>query len=297
MDMRINRELHFVLWTLFGACSVEPPLDDEAGTTTDPGGSTTTTSVSNASESDASESDASASEASESDASASSGSEEFVFIPLTDVPGCECDPFAQDCPEGEKCVPYASTGTTWNANKCVPVSGDGQVGESCSSGGIVEATDSCGADSVCWDVQEVEGGLLGVCTAYCSGTADVPSCPDGTNCSVSNQGSVTLCLTQCDPIAQDCPEGLACVWANDSFSCVLASPGNEAGAPCSQSECGVGLLCVEGQFVPGCLDSACCAPYCSLAAPSCPWPEAACVPFFESDPVPGFEDVGVCMSA
>ncbi len=36
----------------------------------------------------------------------------------------ECDPFAQDCPDGEKCVPYGSTGANGNdtdqrdARKC-----------------------------------------------------------------------------------------------------------------------------------------------------------------------------------
>jgi hypothetical protein len=287
--MRIFRNLYLVMSAQLVACSVELPANDEAGTTTDPGESSTSSGAAESSESPTSHPSDESSESSEpSDTSESSGSDELVFIPPFDVIGCECDPFAQDCPEGEKCVPYASTGVTWDANKCVPVSGDGQPGEPCSSGGIVEATDSCGADSICWD---------GVCTAFCSGPADLPSCPDGTSCFVAGEGSIAICLPDCDPITQDCPEGLACVWANAGFSCVFTTPGPAAGAPCSQRECGVGLLCVEGPLVPGCRDSACCAPYCSLAAPSCPWPEAACVPFFESDPPPGYEDVGVCVSA
>jgi hypothetical protein len=35
-----------------------------------------------------------------------------------------CDPFAQDCPAGEKCVPYDLAGNNWNANKCAAVVGD-----------------------------------------------------------------------------------------------------------------------------------------------------------------------------
>jgi hypothetical protein len=54
----------------------------------------------------------------------------------------ECDPFLQDCPEGEKCVSYASSGGSWDANKCVPVLGDGAAGEPCSYGGTTAARGS-----------------------------------------------------------------------------------------------------------------------------------------------------------
>src|SRR5262245_29604034 len=52
------------------------------------------------------------------------------FVPMTDTMAVsECDPWAQDCPEGEKCVAYGSTGGNWDANKCVLVTGDGQQGD------------------------------------------------------------------------------------------------------------------------------------------------------------------------
>src|SRR5262245_19219782 len=36
------------------------------------------------------------------------------FVPELDVwELIECDPFAQDCPDGQKCVPYGSSGGNW----------------------------------------------------------------------------------------------------------------------------------------------------------------------------------------
>src|SRR5690606_11833000 len=89
------------------------------------------------------------------------------FIPEDVVSGpAACDPWVQDCLEGEKCVPYASDGNNWNANRCVMVKGDGQLGDTCTWDGIVEASDSCGSDSHCWDVMDVDGQLQGVCTSF-----------------------------------------------------------------------------------------------------------------------------------
>jgi hypothetical protein len=109
----------------------------------------------------------------------------LFFIESTDTPGCECDPFAQDCPEGEKCVPYASTGETFNANKCVPVTGTAEPGDACTHDGDVVATDDCDAQSVCWN---------GTCAPFCDGTADDPVCSEGSWCLIGYEGSVNLCL-------------------------------------------------------------------------------------------------------
>ena len=64
-----------------------------------------------------------------------------------------CDPYMQDCPEGEKCVPMASPGSdAFDENKCVPVTGEGEPGDACAYGGVNEATDDCGPDSYCYFV-------------------------------------------------------------------------------------------------------------------------------------------------
>ena len=50
--------------------------------------------------------------------------EEGVIFILPDDGGTgvfECDLWGQDCPDGEKCMPWASNGGTWNATRCSPV--------------------------------------------------------------------------------------------------------------------------------------------------------------------------------
>jgi Mg-chelatase subunit ChlD len=100
-----------------------------------------------------------------------------------------CDPFMQDCPEGEKCVPYASSGGALDANKCVPVTGEGEPGDPCTYAGVVEATDDCNAVGICWDVQM----SMGTCAGFCEGTSDAPVCPQGFGCLIANEGSVAVC--------------------------------------------------------------------------------------------------------
>ena len=57
----------------------------------------------------------------------------------SDTAGDTCDLWEQDCPEGEKCNPWANDGgASWNALRCVPIdpNPDG-VGEPCTVSGIV----------------------------------------------------------------------------------------------------------------------------------------------------------------
>jgi hypothetical protein len=206
-----------------------------------------------------------------------------------------CAPFAQDCPEGEKCVPYGSTGGNWDANKCVPILGDKQPGESCSYAGVIEATDDCDASSHCWDVMDVDGEQMGICTRFCEGTPENPQCPEQTSCLISNNGSITLCIKTCDPIAQDCGPGLECVEFNGHFNCIFTGGGSWIGEPCDQmADCPPGGICMNASVFPECAGSACCAQICSLADPSCTLEGTACVAYFD-DPPPGGEDLGVCI--
>src|SRR5690606_11901381 len=99
----------------------------------------------------------------------------------------------------EKCVAYASEGQTLDANKCVPVTGDGATGEPCMYGGVVEATDDCDADNACFDVVEQDGVLVGTCTPFCQPPLDDPMCGDGLGCfnPDGHDRSVALCLPGC----------------------------------------------------------------------------------------------------
>jgi hypothetical protein len=222
----------------------------------------------------------------------------LTFIMETDVGAAStCDPFMQDCPDGEKCVPWGSSGAEWDANKCVPVTGDGQPGDTCTWGGIVEATDDCGAESICWDVMDVDGQLVGVCTPFCGGTADAPICAPETSCIIANDGSVTLCLQNCDPLLQDCGAGLACFWAVSNFNCVFTTQDIPTGEPCGYiNDCAAGNFCADAAALPACNGSACCASFCDLTDPVCNVQGTECSAFFEEGMAPpGYEDVGVCL--
>jgi hypothetical protein len=224
-----------------------------------------------------------------------------IFVPQEDVGGAdECDVFLQDCVPGEKCVPYAANGGNWDANKCVPVLGDGMIGDPCTWAGIVEATDDCDENSACWDVKAVGNEQIGTCTAFCGGTPENPTCAAGTSCLQAGEGSIAFCIDGCNPLTQECPDGEACFFASDAFSCIFTTSDIPTGQPCGFiNDCAEGNMCASGQLVPNCNGSACCAAFCDLdcGANVCTTPNTTCVPFFEEGMAPlGSADVGVCLS-
>lgn len=234
--------------------------------------------------------------------STESSSSNATFIPDPDHPSepVSCDPFMQDCPEGEKCVPYASDGGNWNANKCVPVNGDQAPGEPCIYAGKREGTDDCDASSLCWNVTEVEGELVGECLPFCLGRPDRPQCPEESFCPISGDGSINVCIPRCDPLVQDCDEGRGCYWGGSAFICAVTIDDIPVGEPCGFiNDCVPGLVCVTAEVVPNCAGSACCSAFCntSLGDEQCAvLPGTTCSGFFEEgmEP-PGYETVGVCI--
>jgi hypothetical protein len=220
-----------------------------------------------------------------------------TFVVPGDTIFGDCDPWLQDCVEGEKCVPYSSDGGPWNANRCVQVNGDGQPGDACSWAGISDGSDSCGASSHCWDVMEVDGQLQGVCTPFCQGSADSPQCGPNTACLIANEGSINLCVATCDPLTQDCGSGLGCFWANNNFQCIFTAGDILGGEPCGYiNDCAPGHLCATADVLPACNGSACCTPFCDLVDPYCANPATQCAAFFEEGTAPpNYEGVGVCI--
>ena len=219
------------------------------------------------------------------------------FVPDEDVIGVsECDPWMQDCPEDEKCVAYGSTGGNWDANKCVPILGDGQTGDPCTYDGTAASTDTCGAGNWCWNVNE-EG--TGVCTALCTGSPDDPLCDPGYGCSIANNGSITLCLLSCDPLLQDCPvEGESCFYDfSGNFVCAFEISNLPVGEPCGFiNDCAGGGICLGAEVLPDCAGASCCAGYCDLSDPLCSVAGTECQALFEEGTAPpGYEDVGVCI--
>jgi hypothetical protein len=264
--MNTSRILTLASLTWLAACSPSISADDTAGTTTSPG---STNSESNESTSDANTFDDGDDETDEADGTAP--------IPDFEDPIVPCDTWAQDCPDGEKCVPYASSGGTWDAHKCVPISGDGQLGEPCVTDGKALAIDDCGFGLFCWGAIETDGQLIGQCAAQCTGDADDPICGPGTACVLGP----AVCGLICDPESQDCPGALACSWTNSEFTCV-ASEGVALGQPCESFEhCEAGTICLVGEFLPDCAGSSCCTDFCHLDEPECQHPQTECVSFFE----------------
>lgn len=298
----MNTPSKLVVLALFGLACGPPKLigGESIGGESDAGsesGETTTDAVTTdeapGNPSTSSNADSSTSETDTSDPDTSETN--LSFVPVTEMGGCECDPFAQDCPEGEKCVPYASTGDAWDANKCVAVTGDQATGEPCTYGGPSEATDDCDATGICLDR---DADMLGTCHAFCLGTADQPECPDGELCEIAEYGTVALCVEQCNPLLQDCEPALACYWDVAGFHCLTAGEG-PTGAPCGYvNDCSLGNMCVDASLLPSCDGEACCTSICELGPDdnSCLIPGSTCVPFFEQDAAPeGFEQVGLCL--
>ena len=237
------------------------------------------------------------------EASSSSGEEESTGFVDTDTDGqiIECSMFEQDCPPGQKCMPYANDGgNNWNATMCVPIANDpAQLDEPCAveeSG--VSGVDNCDLGLMCWDVDP--DTLQGECIAMCAGDVTDPVCPDPTDwCSITGDGILTLCLGTCDPVAPDCDADEVCVPVpTERFVCTTnATPEGEGndGDPCEfVNVCNPGLVCVGAEFVPGCDDEpGCCTAFCDLTDPDCSG--TSCLPWFEDGQAPAeLEHVGIC---
>jgi hypothetical protein len=221
----------------------------------------------------------------------------------------ECDVWEDDCPEGEKCMPWANDGgNSWNATRCSPLAPDpGQVGDPCTvEGSGVSGIDTCTSRSMCYYVDPETNE--GICIGFCDGTPAAPTCDAGYICTIVNDGVLTLCRPECDPLLQNC-EGtnVACLQAtgNDGFTCIIDASGEAgaAGDPCEFiNSCDPGLACMGAEGVPDCGGATgCCTEFCDLTEPD---PAAGCtlgggvdcVGWWEDGQAPpGYEHVGICV--
>ncbi len=216
-----------------------------------------------------------------------------IFVCPLDLPPPSCDPWTQDCPDGEKCV-LDFGGGSWDEYACVPVLGDQPPGEPCMYDGHENPFDDCDATGFCWHVNE-QG--VGVCLEFCTGTPDAPECPEGSHC----QFYPVVCSTLCDPLLQDCSDGLACYYDfAGSFECWVPADDLQPGAPCGFiNDCAPGNTCLVDTIVPDCGGSYCCSPFCELGGDGQECgaiPGTTCLPLFEEGTAPpGYENVGVCI--
>jgi hypothetical protein len=198
----------------------------------------------------------------------------------------ECDQWVEDCPCGEKCMPFASDGgNAWNDLMCIPVARDAKgVGEPCTvQGDGVSGIDDCGIHSMCWNVDPDTS--MGTCVAFCEGTVKEPFCEEEcSQCTIANDGVLTICLPHCDALVQDCADDEVCVQSLVGFACMNAGENAGVGDDCEYwNSCAAGLYCAAAPLVPSCgNENGCCTPFCDTTVPdSCAGgPEGTtCVPW------------------
>ena len=216
----------------------------------------------------------------------------------------ECDQFAQDCPEGQKCMPWSNDGSNaWNATKCVDVMPNpDEPGEPCTvEGGPASGIDSCDKAAMCWNVDPDTG--KGTCFALCGGSWRSPTCPPGFRCIIGGgDAPLNLCVSSCNPLAQGCPNMELCIPEpmSDYFTCVPDASGDMGAQndPCEAADaCDPGLACVDPSLATECdpMAAGCCLPFCDLTMPDCTNQGAMCLAWYEvGTPPPGLEKVGVC---
>lgn len=213
----------------------------------------------------------------------------------------ECDPRAQDCPEGLKCTAYGKMpGDEWNANKCVDETGPGVAGDECEIVGadMFTGIDNCAKGYIC---QNPDAELKnGVCIEFCQPDDKCPNTTGGDAiCLPANDGKLPICLANCNPLTQDCAGNQGCYGdpAGPPFFCYGPDPkdGGGEGSKCEfTNACLPGLHCADAAVVEGCpADSiGCCTPFCSLDEATCSGSQE-CSPFFDMEQ-PGLENVGIC---
>ena len=212
------------------------------------------------------------------------------FIEPTDLPfPYECELWTGDgCDMGEKCMPWFDERGSWKGSACKPVAPDPvSPGERCSvHRSPLSGIDDCQPHSMCWHVDRVT--LEGICVALCRGSQSEPSC-DGPCDYCAAATGMPLCLSQCNPVLQDCLPGYGCYPVDDTFSC-LKHAGGPADTCAYINACSPGWFCAPARSVNGCESrTGCCAPFCDLTAREpCASSDARteCIPSYDDDVAP-----------
>lgn len=223
-----------------------------------------------------------------------SGEASIAFIVEPDDPS-ECDLFAQDCPPGQKCsFLMENLHRGYPLQRCVPVAPDPRLpDELCHFNLPGMGLDDCAVGSYCLPWPSDQAGAS-VCVALCA--AETYACPDEDACIIMDFG-LFWCESPCDPLLQDCTEGLAC----SLRQCQPVSPGyfdRPPGMPCEDgAQCVPKSTCVPAKYVPNCVEDYCCTEICDLQVPaSCALPDQSCEPPPEDQWNWGIpEDEGLCI--
>jgi len=231
------------------------------------------------------------------------------FVSCYDLPPEEreedCNYWSQDCPAGEKCTITSSDETSsWDAYRCVPT-GEGAIGEPCTTAEGPRGTDTCNADSLCYQIDATTG--IGECVGFCAAPERNPVCPDGsgplTRC--KKQGNhLALCIPSCNPLLSgECPAGQVCVAEHEGveltgFTCFPPATEGTSGEECGCANCCAAQhKCVSAEdFGSDCAFDFCCTRYCDTedASFTCQGTDQVCVVLFDPN-TPEFGNVGRCV--
>lgn len=209
--------------------------------------------------------------------------------PPPDLPPVDCDIWTQDCPSGQKCMPYSRDGfSLWDADGCFPVVDNPvPLGEPCTIEGN-SGIDDCDVGAICWDPN---GDNEFTCAPLCAGTADELTCPPGYYCAAYSEGLTVCELPTCDPLAQDCPDPnelcLPNIYLWEDWCLPDDSPlANQLHEPCDgETECAAGLVCVSNILAAAeCKTGGwgCCEPFCQIGTDTCPGVGQVCSPWVEA---------------
>ncbi len=210
----------------------------------------------------------------------------------------QCDPYAQDCPEGLHCTPMDLDGDAIDdATVCGALSGTPVESYGTCTFDAAACTDDCALGSRCQPNPEQPG--TGLCVPMCDFDDEVLACADGQQCQTCAECSVGTCLQGCDPIDPQCPESMPrCLLVGEGFVCVPAPAGRSGvGDTCDFAAQCDGSLCAPAAAVGDCAGASCCTEYCDLldGDPACTNPAHVCLSVFAPAPAPaGQEHVGYC---
>jgi hypothetical protein len=308
----LRSTLVLLLSTGAAACVLEdpPPAEDTSGTTVVAGDTSTGAGASATSTTGGPTATSTSTTFGSSTSGGSSSESDGDFITKPDG-GCfftgehelrcsvECQVGLQDCPEGEKCVPWANDGgDLWNSFRCSPVpENPAGLGEPCTAeGSPVSGLDDCELGALCFGVDPRT--LQGTCSALCE---PLPvTCGADEVCAASLYFDPYVCLPRCDPFdPATCAADETCRDIGEDVVCVptVTLP---QGLWCGEPEqyCAVDEACMWADLLASCADTRCCRPWCDLSAPDPDLPCTAvpgevCRPYVDMPPA-GYEHVGVC---
>ncbi len=229
-----------------------------------------------------------------------------------DPSGGECDYFAQDCADGEKCVPWSALpDLVPDETRCCPVAmPTAQPGDLCQVEGYFgSCLDNCAEGSLCLDV---DNDGEGTCQALCGGSPEQAECEGSDVECFVYFGGVPLCFDTCDPLVQDCPSDRGCypdaiAEGGTGFLCMPTIGDNTLGDYCwLLAGCNPGMICAFPDLLPNCFgnagDSGCCTDLCDIteSPDSCAdiHPDLECVPWYHQGAPPpstNLQNVGACV--